>query len=282
MQDILEVNLAARMVAGNLANKLGYLFMYYHAHNFTGDINLNLFWLPKELLMRTHYEDVESWIEKHDYLTRKLNIAGDINISHYVTKQKKMYNLEIYKADEIIKLSGPYIRKTYKLPNKPIFKTNLQTQKNKVCFWRYDKNRLAHHRGPDHKNYFEAWYKDNTYTADEWCKIYDFLNENYNVVEIEYRTPIREVFYHLSTCEFVVGYGGMYHVLSDYLDNPMISILNPRNPINLRLPTAHTLQYEHVCLPTIDQITDLGYFKSLIHKAKNKTRLAQSGLTEWN
>ena len=273
MQDILEVNLAARMVAGNLANKLGYLFMYYHAHNFTGDINLNLFWHPKELLMRTHYEDVESWIEKHDYLTRKLNIAGDINISHYVTKQKS--NLEIYKADEIIKLNGVYIRKTYKLPNKPIFKTNLQTQKNKVCFWRYDKNKLVYHRDP---NYIEVWYKENTYTADEWCKIYDFLNENYNVVELEYRTPIREVFYHLSTCEFVVGYGGMYHVLSDYLDNPMISILNPSR---LWSKTKHTLEYEHVCLPTIDEITDLDYLKSLLHKAKSKTRLAQSGLTEW-
>ena len=270
VENSIEINMIAKLSAGNVARKLSYLFSY--CHNFTGDINLNLFWHPKEFLKHNHYEDAESWVEKNNYIIKKLNIISDIDIVHYMTTSKKMAPIEIVGEED---LDANMIEKLYRLPNKPMFRVDLQTQKDKVCFWRYDKNRLTYHRDP---NQYETWYKENTYTPDEWCKLYSFLNKNYNVVELEYRTPIREVFYHLSTCEFVVGYGAMWHILSNHLDNPMISILNPSRV----RPNDHRHIYEFICLPTINQITDSNYFKSLLHKAKKKTRLAQSGLTEWN
>ena len=268
-EDFIEINMKAKLSAGAVARNLSYLFLY--CHSFTENINLNLFWFPKEILKHNHYEDVESWMEKNNYLVKKLNTPADIDIVHHIATNKRMPAIEIVGEED---LDTNMIRKLYTFPNKPMFKVDLQTQKNKICFWRYDKNRLTDHRDP---NQYETWYKENTYTPDEWCKLYSFLNDNYNVVELEYRTPIREVFYHLSTCEFVVGYGGMWHILSDHLDNPMISILNPSRV----MPNDHRLTYEYVCLPTIEQITDLDYFESLVYKAKKKTKLAQSGLTEW-
>lgn len=269
MQESIEINMVAGFRAGSLVRNLSYLFLY--CHNFVGRINLNLFWHPKEFLKHNHYEDVESWIEKNNYIVKKLNISADINITHYVATNKRMPVIEIVGEED---LDGKMIRKRYTFPNKSMFKINLKTQKDKVCFWRYDKNALTNHRDSDH---YEVWVKENSYTPEEWCQLYEFLNERYNVVELEYRTPIREVYYHLSTCEFVVGYGGMWHNLSDYLDNPIISILNPERT----LINDHRTFYENVCLPTIEQITNLNYFKSLVYEAQKKTRLAQSGLTEW-
>ena len=273
----IKIDLKVRLAAGNLSRKLCHLFTYINDQNLK-KVELSLHWGSTDFAKNNHYEDVESWVEKATYLINQLNISSEMNITHHLDNRHKAkfgFLVGGSKVEQPQKYSNKFVDNTsFSVPKISIFKKNLKTQKDKVCFWRYDKSRLTNHRNP---NQYETWYKENTYTPDEWWYLYIFLNDNYNVVELEYRTPIREVFYHLSTCEFVVGYGGMWHILSNYLDNPMISILNPSRII----PNDHRHIYENVCLPTIDEITDLDYFKSLVYEAQKRTRLAQSGLTEW-
>ena len=104
MQDILEVNLAARMVAGNLANKLGYLFMYYHAHNFTGDINE----IHKEVDTKSLMEKSKDFFKKNGLLLNwkefeKLDQSQKINTLAMiapVTNEEKQKLLEAVTAVE--------------------------------------------------------------------------------------------------------------------------------------------------------------------------------------
>ena len=264
MQESITINLKAKMLAGSLIIKLKNLFSYCQKYKFTGKLDLNIFWYVNQFSRYDHYEDVESWMERADYLIKMMNINAIVTITHHLTENKNHTPFEVVGHKNI---TSKFLRKT---PRKPFFKTNLQTQKNKVCFWRYDINALPYqHHDPNESQRFK---REKAYTLEEWCELYTFLNDNYNVVEVNYRTPIREVFYHLSTCELTVGYGGMWHLLSAYLDKPMISLMN--QTVTAAVPELH--KYEYVCLPTIEQITDINYFQSLIKKANRTTRLLKT------
>ena len=83
--------------------------------------------------------------------------------------------------------------------------------KNKVVIWRPLFNA---ERARDWK-----WVVSN----DMWEEAIDYLKQlGYTIVELEYRTPIREVFYHIATCNFVVCYDGMWHYVAKNAFKPMI------------------------------------------------------------
>lgn len=44
----------------------------------------------------------------------------------------------------------------------------------------------------------------------------------YHVVELSYRNPISEVYYHISNCNFVICYDGMWHYVAKNFLKPMI------------------------------------------------------------
>jgi hypothetical protein len=44
----------------------------------------------------------------------------------------------------------------------------------------------------------------------------------YDVVELCYRTPIREATYHINTCDFIICYDGMWHYIAKNFMKPMI------------------------------------------------------------
>ena len=48
----------------------------------------------------------------------------------------------------------------------------------------------------------------------------------YNIIEIDYRTPIREVMYHISTAEMVIGYDGMWHHVVQLFFKPFLILSN--------------------------------------------------------
>jgi len=58
---------------------------------------------------------------------------------------------------------------------------------------------------------------------EEWTLAKDLMDmQGYDVVEIDYRTPIREAFWHINTCECTVSYEGMWHYVAKNFQKPMI------------------------------------------------------------
>jgi len=63
---------------------------------------------------------------------------------------------------------------------------------------------------------------------NKWEIFIEYLRKYFDVTEIEYRTPISEVMYHLSTCEFCIGYSGMWGMHANALRTPKISLIKAK------------------------------------------------------
>ena len=272
--DVLE--LRGGLQGGKNFYKLFFTIIKYDLLYQPEEFDLKIYWDPKHVSTYTHFEETEPWQKIVEFLISHLNInASKVNISHHIG--------DPYPDNEhyLTRSFWPYNQKeTFlsEVKSMRIFKkSKLQTQKNKVCFWRYNKSLLSQ---LDRKT-ISAEYrsKNSAYTPEEWSTLANYLNTKYNFVELEYRTPIREVFYHLSTCEFVVGYGGMWHNLTTSLGIPMISILNISQTSDDEGSTRWNRQSidrahpnEHLCFPTIEKITDDKYFEGLLELANSIKR----------
>jgi len=61
------------------------------------------------------------------------------------------------------------------------------------------------------------------FDREEWTLAKDLMDmQGWDVVEIDYRTPIREAFWHINTCECTVSYEGMWHYVAKNFQKPMI------------------------------------------------------------
>lgn len=91
----------------------------------------------------------------------------------------------------------------------------------------YPKNKLSVESGlvvfwsSKHNLKFPGYPKDPLY--DHWDNIVlDLTRLGYQVVEVTYRTPIREAMELMCRCEFGIGYEGMIHQLFKFLWKPII------------------------------------------------------------
>ena len=69
-----------------------------------------------------------------------------------------------------------------------------------------------------------------------WQEIIEFLKQIYDVTELQYRSPISEVMYHLQTAEFCMGHSGMWQLHANALRTPMIAILQSNYYFNFGFP----------------------------------------------
>jgi len=81
---------------------------------------------------------------------------------------------------------------------------------------------------------------------EEWTLAKDLMDmQGWDVVEIDYRTPIREVFWHINTCEATVSYEGMWHYVAKNFQKPMI-VLTKDNITKHHTPNALIYQVPKV------------------------------------
>jgi len=114
-----------------------------------------------------------------------------------------------------------------------LFRNEQKRKKNKVVFWRstlIDSYNIMQKDVSKAHHSFLNIRSVNTIkrplSQESWTRLKDFLSEHFDVVEIEYRTPIREVMYHLFTCEFCFGYGGMWNLHAHAAKTPQITLMN--------------------------------------------------------
>ena len=157
-----------------------------------------------------HYEDPESVYDRYQYVRSRYMwpdmVHVDLNFNSVDTKlYKKFYqgitrrqNSEMYRYWAM----DPTIDTT------PISR--------KICLWRPTFNasqQLSGYKLPmlDH----------------EWERLIARLEDfGWNIVEVDYRTPITEVLYHIRTCEVCLSYEGMYHYIAKNLFKPHIVFSN--------------------------------------------------------
>lgn len=112
-----------------------------------------------------------------------------------------------------------------------------------LCSWKMDPRML---RVPTDPKKVVCWRSNfnaavpagwkRSYSHHDWDHAIKLLRERgYKVIVIDYRTPIREVFYHMQSSRFNMGYDGMWHYVSRMLYKPTIitgnsGIIRNHNP----------------------------------------------------
>lgn len=177
------------------------------------------YFFPKDDIY--HYEDPEPLIERVEYLRSRF-LWKDIVKVNYIfnsedTKlyQHKYYNVKRHRFSELYRYWSfdPTLNTTPKY--------------GKIVLWRPTNNlrqQLSGYKMP--------------LLESQWQKLIDILGYfGYDVVEIDYRTPISEVVYHIRTCECCISYEGMWHYVSKNFFKPHI-VFSSSNITKWHTPAA--------------------------------------------
>lgn len=100
------------------------------------------------------------------------------------------------------------------------------------------KQKLVVHWSSKHNLTFPGYEKDPLY--DHWDDIVDHLKSvGYDVVEVTYRTPIKQALELMAQCQFGIGYEGMIHQLFKIIWKPTIIASQRVRLTRLLCPHSH-------------------------------------------
>jgi len=182
-----------------------------------------------------HFEDPETIIERMQYIHRFYARKDDVRVGHVLNSDGR-YSSWSFHDDTALEADGTR-RQLAKGHNKTRFwfesgayddcaggtapdndwmfreDAKKDAVENKIVIWRSTFNAETP----------RTWKR--LFTNDDWCVIIEHLKTNgYDVVELTYRTPVREAMYHISTCRQVICYDGMWHYMAKNFCKPMIVI----------------------------------------------------------
>ena len=202
-------------------------------------IKLNFHWYHSEDHLH-HPEDPETIVERCDWIAPFYKNHRSIEINHVFNS-----------TDEVLKQQRFRFQGLKNVPrhmhdNIWSFRMNSfgKEDRNKVVVWR-----PLHNAEPA-----RAWKQ--VVINDMWNEAIDLLKGmGYSVVELTYRSSVREAIYHINTCHFVVCYDGMWHYIAKNWFKPMI--VTSRSTIT-KYHTPHAMMWH-----------EMDSDKNLINKLKN-------------
>jgi len=173
-------------------------------------MTMNVYWEHSEDYLH-HFEDPETIIERAEYLHSFYHDKDAVKMNHIFNSEDLATSKLRHRGFQ--RKSGP----TAVLDGLPswIFHKEVLTDpvENKVVFWRPLFN----------KDLPRGWKR--TFTDEHWERILHILElKGYNLVELTYRTPVREALYHMRTCRFCIFYDGMWHYMAKNLCKPTIAL----------------------------------------------------------
>lgn len=187
-----------------------------------------------------HHEDPETIVERIDYIHMFYKDSSSVKL-HHIFNDHDDFLRSYYMVTE-----EQYITNHVK-PGEGLYSDGQKASR----VWLMDKDKL--NRPTQHKiviwrptfNAEKAREWKQVLDKDQWDIVIDKCRElGYNVVELCYRTPIREALYHISTSKHVICYDGMWHYISVNLFKPTaitakssIGMSNTINGVIIRGPS---------------------------------------------
>ena len=171
------------------------------------------------------YDDVENIIDQMDYIKNFYDNPQSVNVVHNINSNKA----DLHDINGRM-LNGP--DPAYRsLRQSNWWKFNqalkLPTIENKVVIWRSSFN-----FGPLPDSSKEM------VNNEDWNHMISKLQSNgYTVVELSYRTPIREAMYHINTCSSTIGYAGMWYYFANNWQKPCL-IVSKRSITRVHMPAC--------------------------------------------
>tara|TARA_A100001515_G_scaffold43271_2_gene34170 strand:- start:8208 stop:9038 length:831 start_codon:yes stop_codon:yes gene_type:complete len=215
-------------------------------------VNLELHYhFPKNYYY--HFEDPESVDERAKFVLDRYMWKDIVNVTHVFNSQDFLLYRKKYTG-----VKKPWERNSsfykYWAFDQSIDTTPID---NKIVLWRPTFN--AEQQVKSFKFPLLEW---------EWERLINLLKDfGYDVVEIDYRTPIREAYYHIRTCDCCISYEGMWHYISKNFFKPHIVITNSNLSV-WHTPAAHIIRGEKFFIDT--NLKKITYFiESATEKANN-------------
>lgn len=257
-----------------LINALSY--SYYMSRYNEMDLEVDVLWskhFVDDNFYFNNWDEPESFLEKFNYLHSMMEFKAnvDLKFNHRFTDNWNEYQIQKLAFEKRCKKIRTNIlgfeydahskadKRTFLWP----LKNNLKRVKNKVTFW---KPTFVHKMmgSPSEVSWYEKGRNnDNLYTYKEYESIKKNLQSlGYYVQEVEYRTPVREMYYHLATCEFAFGFVGVCQSLSICLSTPTIMT---------KFKISAALNYDHLLTKvSVDMFKDKRYIDQNVQIAKQK------------
>lgn len=236
MDKCLKIEWRSREGLGDFITGLGY------AHSATikydRPVHINFHWPnPKDHLMSKL--DKESINYRFDHVLSLMKPVEQLTISHtYSSVPPWRFVNEFEEFNPVHGLWYP--------------KDDITSEKNLVVFW-----------SSKHNLDFPGYHKDPLY--DYWDDIVDNIRaEGYRVVEVTYRTPIKETMDLIQRCEFGIGYEGMVHQLFKFVWKPLVCASQRHSLAHLLCPQAHVIKDPKLLL--------YGSVKPLIQQSRNNIK----------
>ncbi len=174
-------------------------------------IKMNVFWEHDEDYVY-HYEDPETIIERSNILEGMYHNSHNVTVNHIFNST----DIEIKKLRWRGFGHQRHPQKVLTFHHWLFRKELFQRSQNKVVFWRPTFNREIPSGGKKWKM---------TFSVKEWERIIMFLElKGYELVELSYRTPVREAIYHISTSKFCIFYDGMWQYIARNFCKPVITL----------------------------------------------------------
>lgn len=178
------------------------------------DVNIKFHWIFNQY-EKYSPNDPETLYERFEYINSILVPNTNITYQHEFksTPSFRFHN----QLDEFNYLHG-------------LSRTTLPTEKkNLVVVWT-TRNNIE----------FPGEWKDPVHK--DWSLIINILKHyGYEVVEVDYRTPIKEVIELIRVCKFGIGYDGLIHQLFKFMWKPLIVFCKRTELNKLLMPWAHLM-----------------------------------------
>lgn len=176
-------------------------------------VNLILHWYHDEDFLY-HFEDPETILERFHYINNFYDKRfADVKIDHiFNSNNLRLQHHRFFGYTRNLKLEGNIQKRARLRYNDWYFrKMNATSIKKKVVLWTQVNNAQ------------EPRLFKRPFDRQQWDQVIGILEmQGYDVIEIDYRTPISEVFYHIRTAEVCLCYEGMWHYVAKNMCKPII------------------------------------------------------------
>lgn len=208
---------------------MGLNVAHHYSHQYNIPVNFNIHWYHAEDHLH-HFEDPETIVERLEYSHMFYKDQSKVTVKHIFNSTDtelwvKRFRGIHFSPDPNNRINS-WIHKSTSFT---------QTVENKVVIWRPISNAETPRQW---KNIID------NYTWDYIIKLLETVY-GYHVVELTYRNPISEVYYHLSNCNLVVCYDGMWHYVAKNFLKPMI-VFSENDVTKFHTPNAIMLGRRNV------------------------------------
>ena len=184
---------------------------YFKSFVMQREIELEMHWFHSEDF-EFYFEDPETIIEKFGYIHNFYEKTNtEVKVTHIFNSDRSDLYMDRFHGFERMIMPTP-IPFRY---NDWIFRKDIMeshTYQDKIVIFRPSFN------AQPPRNFKQPL------THEQWEDIIDIIKNvhGYRVIEVDYRTPVREVLYHIKTCRATVSYEGMWHYVAKNCRKPMI------------------------------------------------------------